>query len=321
MIVLTGAAGFIGSCILAHLNLHGVDDTIIVDHLDTTSSWKNLIGKSFSRYLDKNDLFSFLEKSNFAKKIDLVIHMGACSSTTETDADYLLKNNFLYSQNLATWCFTRKIRFIYASSAAVYGDGSQGYSDDHAKTFQLRPLNMYGFSKLLFDQWIIRNHFDTQSLGMRFFNVYGPNEYHKQEMRSVALKGYLQIKKDGHLKLFRSYHPAYLDGEQKRDFIYVKDILSIVDFFLNHPSLGGIFNIGTGNASTWNQLGKAIFSALALEEKIQYIDMPEDLRSAYQYYTCADMEKLRNAGFSTKLSTIFEGIQDYASYFKEERYL
>jgi len=320
MIVLTGGAGFIGSCILKYLNTRGMNDIIVVDRLGTSLKWKNLLGKSFSEYLDKSDLGEFLEQSTLAKKIKTIIHMGACSTTTEADADYLMHNNFIYSKELALWAIDKKINFIYASSGAVYGDGCLGYSDDNDTTFKLEPLNMYGYSKQLFDQWVIDNGYDKKFVGLRFFNVYGPNEYHKQEMMSMVCKGYKQIQTSKKLRLFKSYRPDFSDGEQKRDFVYIKDVLEVLGFFLDSPEISGIFNLGSGLASTCNSLASALFKSMKIEKDIEYVDMPEVLKDKYQYYTCADLSKLRDIGFTKKFLSIDEGVADYVSYLSEEKY-
>ncbi len=305
MIVLTGGAGFIGSAMLSRLNEAGYENIIVVDSLKSSSKWKNLQGKVFNDYLDKADLFSYLAHFD---TVEAIIHMGACSSTTEMNADYLMDNNFKYSRRLAEWALEKGARFIYASSAATYGDGSNDYSDE--SVFGLRPLNMYGYSKQLMDEYVYRNRLETRLAGFKFFNVYGPNEYHKGSMKSVVYKSYHQIIAKGSVELFKSYHMDYSDGEQKRDFIYVKDVVEVLYKFLTKPEWNGIFNLGTGEARSWNDLVKAVFKALDLPAKINYIDMPDNLRGKYQYFTQANTEKLLSlTGY--KMTSLEEGVRDY----------
>ena len=319
MIILTGGAGFIGSVVLAKLNKEGIDDIIIVDNLGKTDKWKNLRGKHFSDFIHKTE---FLPKLVNLKSIDAIIHLGACSSTTETDADYLMKNNFNFTKELMDFAVQKEIKFIYASSAATYGDGSLGYSDDDKTTRILKPLNMYGFSKQLTDEYYLKKYKDKKIVGLKFFNVFGPNEYHKKDMRSMVIKSYEQIIKDGYVKLFKSENPKYKDGEQKRDFIYVKDVVDVVFWFLKNEKQG-IYNLGSGVANTWNSLVNAVFKALNKSPKIKYIDMPEELKNKYQYYTKAEMSKLRNAGYSQPFTTLEDAIKDYVQNYliQQERYL
>ncbi len=250
MFIVTGGAGFIGSCLVKRLNQEGIEDILIVDHLGFTEKWRNLTNKLFSDYLEKDTFLSLIEKNSLDKKVEAVFHMGACSSTTEQDASYLLKNNYQFSKVLAEWSLAKKIPFIYASSAATYGDGSQGYSDNEIDIPKLRPLNMYGYSKQLFDLWILRHKLLDKIVGIKFFNVYGPNEYHKGDMRSVVVKAFEQIRKEKKMRLFKSYKPEYRDGEQKRDFLYVKDAVEIVMEFFKKPRIRGIYNLGSGVAKT-----------------------------------------------------------------------
>ncbi len=318
MILLTGGAGFIGSCLLRFLNSRQEYDIVVCDSLGSSSKWKNLRSKVFVDYVDKDSLFEYLTHTKISFKA--VIHMGACSSTTESNASYLMENNFLYSKKLALWAKDKKARFIYASSGAVYGDGSLGYSDSNEVSFKLKPLNMYGFSKLLFDQWIIRNGLDKEFVGLRFFNVYGPNEYHKQDMRSMVCKGYYQVRETGRLKLFKSYNPEYENGGQKRDFVYIEDVLKVVNFFLKHRDRSGIYNVGTGRAYTWNELARALFSGVSRQENIEYIDMPSELRQKYQYYTCADISKLRQTGYNEFFLDVENGVKKYLKYLENGEY-
>jgi ADP-L-glycero-D-manno-heptose 6-epimerase len=250
------------------------------------------------------------DKLNY-EKIDCIFHMGACSSTVEKDANFMFKNNFEYSKHLVEFAIKKGIRFIYASSAATYGDGSSGFSDDHELLEKLRPLNIYGYSKHLFDLWLKRNKLLDKVVGLKYFNVYGPNEYHKGEMRSFVVKAYEQIINTGEVKLFKSYKPEYKNGEQKRDFVYIKDAVDMTLFFFQERGLTGIYNIGTGEAHTWNELVNAVFKALDKEPKIRYIDMPEELKDQYQYFTQADISKIRKAGYKKELWNFDSAIEDY----------
>ena len=237
--------------------------------------------------------------------------MGANSSTTEKDADHLFSNNYLYTKELAAYCVEKNIRFIYASSAATYGDGSLGFDDDENKLETLRPLNMYGYSKQLFDLWAKRNGVFDKIVGLKYFNVYGPNEYHKGDMRSVVHKAFEQIRDTGKVRLFKSLNSKYKDGEQLRDFIYIKDAVDMTLFFLDKPNVNGLFNLGTGKARTWNDLVSAIFKSLNKAVNIEYIDLPEHLQEKYQYFTEANMNKIKKAGFNSSITSLEEGVADY----------
>ncbi len=311
MIVVTGGAGFIGSAIIAALNKRGYDEIIVVDDLGTDLRWKNLVNLSFADYINKLDFLDLVVENNMHEGIRAVFHMGACSSTTETDASFLMQNNFQYTKLLATWAVEHDIRFIYASSAATYGDGSRGFEDDEEKLDELRPLNMYGYSKQLFDLWARRHGLLKDIAGLKYFNVFGPNEYHKADMRSFVLKAYEQIQADGKVRLFKSENPDYPDGEYKRDFLYVKDAVDMTLFFLDNPKANGIFNIGTGNARTWNDMVKAVFAALDKKPNIEFIDMPPELRSQYQYFTEADMTKFTNTDCANQTTPLEESVTDY----------
>lgn len=294
MHIVTGGAGFIGSAIIWKLNQLGETDVLAVDSLGKSEKWKNLRNLKFADYLEKDVFLEKLLAGKFAPgKIAALIHMGACSSTTETDCRYLALNNYDYTKQLAEFCVAGKVRFIYASSAATYGEGEHGYGDDLDGLAQLQPLNMYGYSKHMFDLYAQRRGWLDKMVGLKFFNVFGPNEYHKGDMRSVVHKAHGQIRTVGSVNLFKSGRPEYGDGEQKRDFVYVKEVVDKVAYFLAHGEANGIFNIGRGQADTWNALVKAIFAALNLPPKVNYIDMPEHLRAKYQYYTAADMTKYR----------------------------
>lgn len=309
-IILTGGAGFIGSCMLRTLNDAGITDVYVVDHIGSTEKWKNLENKKYIEYIHKDVFLERLDAGEF-KDIDAVIHLGACSSTTEIDFDYLWNNNVNYSKIL--WKFTsdEHIPFIYASSAATYGDGSEGF-DDKKDINLLRPLNGYGYSKQVFDQWTLKqNNKPSQYVGLKFFNVYGPNEYCKGTMASMVYHGYKQVMADGEIRLFKSYNEAYKDGGQLRDFVYVKDVCKAIMFFLDHPDVSGLFNIGTGKAHSFEELATAVFEALGMKSNIKYIDMPEHLKEKYQYYTQAEMSLIRDAGYTDEFSSVKTGVADY----------
>lgn len=308
-IIVTGGAGFIGSNVVQGLNNAGLTDIIIVDHLATNKEKeKNLTGLNYSQYLDKDELLDLL-KSDTIKDLDVIIHLGARTDTTEQNKDFIIKYNTEYSKEVYNYCLKNNCRLIYASSAATYGDGSKGYDDDKR---DLEPLNFYGLSKYLFDEWILNNPQKiSQWVGLKFFNVYGPNEYHKGRMASVVFHGFNQIMNEGQIKLFRSHKEGYQDGEQKRDFVYVKDIVKVILFFLVNSDKSGIFNLGTGSARTFYDLAKATFKAMNLDSDITFIDMPEDLRGKYQYFTQAKMDKLRKVGYTEKFYELEEGVEDY----------
>lgn len=289
LIVITGGAGFIGSCIVRFLNDQGMTNIIVVDELGKTEKWKNLVGKNVVDVLSKGQLFDWLVGRE--SQIEAFIHLGACSDTMETNASYLLENNFRYTVRLAEYALEHNHRFIYASSAATYGDGTKGFVDDQSKIFELQPLNMYGFSKQLFDQWAINEGVLDRLVGLKYFNVFGPNELHKGRMASAITRMVPMILKNERVKLFKSTEPhQFADGEQKRDFIYVKDVVRMTCAFLTNDA-GGIFNIGSGRASTWNELAEAVYHALDRKPDIEYIDMPPELVSKYQNYSRADMTK------------------------------
>lgn len=311
MIVVTGGAGFIGSAFVWKLNEAGRDDIVIVDELGTDEKWRNLVKRRFREYLHKDAFLRMVTEDRVPFPIDAVVHMGACSSTTERNADYLMENNYRYSCRLAEWALKRQLRFIYASSAATYGDGALGFSDEDGVTETLRPINMYGYSKQLFDLWVLRHGVQGHVAGLKFFNVFGPNEYHKGDMASVVFKACRQITGEGKLRLFKSYRPAYGDGGQMRDFVYVKDGLDVLAWLLEHPEACGIFNVGTGKARTWNDLAGAVFAALDTEVRIEYIEMPEAFRDQYQYFTEARPDKLRASGCPVVFRSLEETVDDY----------
>jgi len=316
MIIVTGGAGLIGSAVIERLNQLGREDILVVDHLGLTDKWRNLSALRFIDYLEKDAFERLLDSGCVADrlpggKLEAVIHLGACSATTELDASYLIRNNFEYSRKLALTALAADARFIYASSAATYGDGENGFSDDESQLQRLRPMNMYGYSKQLFDLWALRQGLLDRIVGIKYFNVYGPNEQHKGEMRSLVLKAYEQINATGTLKLFKSHRPEYGDGEQLRDFVYVKDAAAMTLHFLQDSRAGGIFNVGGGTTVSWNRLAGAVFSAMNRSVSIQYIDMPESIRSTYQYLTCADTSKIRSAGYTAPVTSVEEAVGDY----------
>ena len=322
MLVLTGGAGFIGSCLLKKLNDCGKTDIIVVDNLASTEKWKNLVGKKYEMYMHKQEFFMLLVQGKLDKEIEGIIHLGACSSTTEQNADYLMRNNLNYTKTLAQWCLKNGKKMWYASSAATYGDGSLGYSDSDELTPRLRPLNMYGYSKQFFDEWLIRNKCQNKLTGFRFFNVFGPNEYHKDSMRSMILKAFPRARDEKKISLFASDRQDYADGEQKRDFVYVKDVVEVIMYFYQNPSIGGIYNIGTGKAQSWNEVARAMFKALGTEGTIEYVEMPDILKGKYQYFTEADLTKLRKAGCKHQFMTLEQSVGDYVrNYLTKEAYL
>ena len=313
MIIVTGGAGFIGSAFVWRLNREGIKDIIIVDQLGTDDKWKNLVGLTFTDYIHKNEFIEMVIADEVPFEVSSVVHMGACSSTTERDADYLWENNYLYSREVADWALRHNARFIYASSAATYGDGSSGFSDDHEIISRLKPSNMYGYSKQVFDLWVLKNKLEKKMAGIKFFNVYGPNEYHKGDMVSVIYKAFHQIQETGKVCLFKSYKKEYPNGGQMRDFIYVKDCANVMWWLLENPSVNGIYNLGTGKARTWNDLIAAVFSSMGRKTNIQYIEMPEPLRNQYQYFTQAQMDKLKKAGCHVNFSSLEDSVRDYVT--------
>jgi ADP-L-glycero-D-manno-heptose 6-epimerase len=322
MIVVTGGAGFIGSAIVWKLNQLGKSKIIIADELGTDDKWKNLVSLKYEDFIHKNDFISMIIDRELPFEIDSIIHMGANSSTTEKDADHLFSNNYLYTKELATYCLEKDIRFIYASSAATYGDGSLGFNDEENRLETLRPLNMYGYSKQLFDLWAKKNSAFDKIVGLKYFNVYGPNEYHKSDMRSVIHKAFEQINDSGKVKLFKSLNSKYKDGEQLRDFIYIKDAVDMTLYFLDKPNVNGLYNLGTGKARTWNDLVSTIFKSLNKTPTIEYVDLPEHLREKYQYFTEANMGKIKKAGYNAPITSLEDGVTDYVkNYLLSKLYL
>jgi ADP-L-glycero-D-manno-heptose 6-epimerase len=312
MIVITGGSGFIGSALVWRLNRKSVSDILVVDHLAESEKWRNLVPLKFSDYLDRQEFIARLERGDFGNSIEAILHMGACSSTTEKNADYLLENNYRYTIRIAQWRERHAgCRLIYASSAATYGDGGQGYADNEEELDKLRPLNMYGYSKHLFDLYAKKRGWLNQIVGLKYFNVFGPNEYHKGDMRSVINKAYPGVRDKGTMRLFRSHKKEYADGTQKRDFIYIKDALEMTLFFLEESGVNGLYNIGTGTARSWNDIAAALFDAAGKRANIEYVDMPEAIRDKYQYFTCADLSKLRKAGCKHQCMSLEDAIADY----------
>ncbi len=312
MIVVTGGAGFIGSVLTLRLNRAGLTDIVVVDHLGLTEKWKNLVPLAFSDYMDRREFIDRLERGDFKNTIDVIFHLGACSSTTEPDAGYLMDNNFRYSVRIGTWREShRSTRLIYASSAATYGNGDQGYSDDEKMLAALRPLNMYGYSKHLFDLYAQRRGWLSEIVGLKYFNVFGPNENHKGDMRSVINKAFPRVRDEGTISLFESHRPVCKHGEQRRDFIYVQEAAEMTLFFMEHRDKAGIYNIGTGAARSWNDVAKAMFAALNKKPAIHYIPMPLEIRSRYQYFTQADLSKLRRAGCAVQCRPLEESVGEY----------
>jgi ADP-L-glycero-D-manno-heptose 6-epimerase len=314
MLLVTGGAGFIGSNLVASLNGAGRTDIVVNDILGTGQKWRNLAGRRVAEFVPAGDLLRWLD----GRKLEAVVHMGAISSTTEANVDLLMENNFRLSLQLFEWCAASRTPFIYASSAATYGDGVAGFADDwsSAGLARLRPLNPYGWSKHLFDQAVIervarKDEVPPQWAGLKFFNVFGPNEYHKDDMMSLVAKRFDDAKAGKVVHLFKSHRAAVGDGEQKRDFIYVDDAVAVVRWLLVTPSVSGIFNVGTGKARSFRDLMIAMFAALGIAPNIEYIDMPEAIRNTYQYFTQAEMSNLRHAGFTADFLTLEEGVKRY----------
>ncbi len=356
MYIVTGGAGMIGSAVIWALNQKGISDILVVDNLASTEKWKNLVGLSYSDYMHRDEFIRRIRENSLdfssstslgvhsgtsaaaassvsastsssavsgSSAIEGIVHMGACSSTTELDADFLMENNFHYTRELFLFAKKHAIRFVNASSAATYGNGSQGFSNDLELTKKLQPLNMYGYSKQLFDMWCIKNDALNDVVNLKFFNVYGPNEYHKGNMKSVACKAVTQIKETGALQLFASDHTNYEDGGQLRDFIYVKDCAKLILWLLENKQVNGIFNVGTGKARTWNSVATAVFNAMATPVNIKYVPLPEQLRGKYQYFTQADMAWLKTQNCPVSFTSLEEGVGEYVKEYllKDNPYL
>lgn len=332
MIIVTGAAGMIGSAVVWKLNEMGRNDIIVVDKLRTEEKWLNLRKRDYADWVDRDNLFNWLSNPANAEKITGVVHMGACSATTERDGDFLMENNYGYSKKLWEFCSNRQIPYVYASSAATYGAGELGYNDDVTpeELKKLQPLNKYGYSKKIFDDWAFKQSITPkQWCGLKFFNVYGPQEYHKGRMASMVFHTFNQYKENGGVKLFKSYKEGFKDGEQLRDFVYLKDVVDVIYYLLTNKVESGVYNIGTGEARSFLDLSMATMRAasnnpkLKQEDVIEFIPMPEDLRGRYQYFTQASMEKLKRAGYTKKFTSLEEGVKDYVQNYlaKEDSYL
>jgi ADP-L-glycero-D-manno-heptose 6-epimerase len=325
MLLVTGGAGFIGSNVVSSLNEAGRTDIVVNDFLGGDGRWRNLGKRQLADFVPPSDLLRWLD----GRKLDAVVHLGAISSTTATDGDALIETNFRLSLRLLEWCASTRTPFIYASSAATYGDGSQGFSDDYSPRAlkQLRPMNLYGWSKHLFDQAVIeraarKEKLPPQWAGLKFFNVFGPNEYHKGEMMSLVAKRFDEARSGEPVRLFKSHHAGVADGEQKRDFIYVDDAVAVVRWLLDTPTVSGIFNVGTGEARSFRDLITAMFGALDREPAIEYIDMPLSIRDSYQYFTQAENENLRRAGYNARFTTLEEAVRRYVTSYldRADRY-
>lgn len=325
MILVTGAAGFIGSAFVWKLNELGREDIIVTDKLRSEDKWLNLAKRKYYDWVDKDELFEYLGENG--DEITAIVHMGACSATTEKDGDFLMHNNYEYTKNLWNFAAKKNIDFIYASSAATYGDGDQGYFDelDLSGHEELRPLNKYGYSKKMFDVWALKQKKTPKKwIGLKYFNVYGPQEYHKGRMASMVFHAFNQYNAEKEIKLFKSHKDGYKDGFQLRDFIYIKDVVSVMNYLLNENVTSGIYNVGTGKADAFYNLAKATLESMGGDTNaVKFVDMPEDLRGRYQYFTEAPMDKLTKEGYKEKFHTLGEGVKDYVQNYlmKEDKYL
>lgn len=319
MYIVTGGAGFIGSAMIWKLNSLGVENILVVDNLSTSEKWKNLVNRRFADYMHRDAFIDMIGRdtleSALGSPVTAIIHMGACSSTTERDADFLMRNNLAYSKAVCLYALKKRARFINASSASTYGDGALGFDDNPSLLSGYKPLNMYGYSKHLFDLWAQKNGLLDSIASLKFFNVYGPNESHKGDMRSVINKAFYQIGAEGVMRLFRSTVADYPDGGQMRDFVYIKDCVDIMWWLLEHPNVNGVYNVGTGTARSWNDLANAVFAAMNIPANIQYIDMPAQLAGKYQNFTEARMERLRAAGYDAPMHSLEQGVTDYVQYY------
>ncbi len=322
-ILVTGGAGFIGSAVIWALNQRGLENILVSDLLGSDEKWRNLVPLKFADYIEATDLAALIEKNDATvADVKTVIHLGACSSTTERNAEYLVRNNYEWTKKLAHWSVGNARRFVYASSAATYGDGNEGMEDRDDQLSKLRPLNMYGYSKHLFDLYAKREGLLPKIVGLKYFNVFGPNEWHKGEMRSLVNKAYDQILATGSLQLFKSHHPDYPDGGQKRDFLYVKDAVAMTLHLAETSSASGLFNLGSGEANTWLTLAQSLFAALERPSQIAYIDIPENIRTNYQYFTLANISKLRDSGYVAPITPLSAAVADYAlNYLNPHRHL
>ncbi len=309
-VLVTGGAGFIGSALIWALNRRGCDNIVVCDVLGSDEKWRNLAPLRFADYVEAEALLPRLQNKALGK-FDLVLHLGACSATTEKNASYLIKNNYEFTRDLAGWSLANQARFVYASSAATYGDGSSGMEDDDRNLDRLRPLNMYGYSKHLFDLHAKRAGFLNKIVGLKYFNVFGPNEDHKGDMRSLVHKSFDQVQSKGLIQLFKSYRKDYKDGEQKRDFLYVKDCVAMTLHLAATPKASGLFNVGSGQARTWIDLSNSVFTALKKKPAIKFIAMPESIRDKYQYFTQANLLRLRGTGYAAPITTLENAVADY----------
>ncbi len=309
-VLVTGGAGFIGSALIWALNRRGCDNIVVCDVLGSDEKWRNLAPLRFADYVEAEALLPRLQNKALGK-FDLVLHLGACSATTEKNASYLIKNNYEFTRDLAAWSLANQARFVYASSAATYGDGSSGMEDDDRNLDRLRPLNMYGYSKHLFDLHAKRAGFLNKIVGLKYFNVFGPNEDHKGDMRSLVHKSFDQVQSKGLIQLFKSYRKDYKDGEQKRDFLYVKDCVAMTLHLAATPKASGLFNVGSGQARTWIDLSNSVFTALKKKPAIKFIAMPESIRDKYQYFTQANLLRLRGTGYAAPITTLENAVTDY----------
>ncbi len=319
MIVVTGAAGFIGSCLIAHLNAHNFNEIIAVDDFSRSDKLPNLAGKKIRARVPRTDFFTWLDAHQ--QEVEFIFHIGARTDTTEFDYAVFEELNISYSKKIWQACCAYQLPLVYASSAATYGLGEHGYDDNEATVGQLKPLNPYGESKNVFDVWALQQPEKPFFwAGLKFFNVYGPNEYHKGRMASVIFHAFHQIRKTGAMKLFRSHNPDFRDGEQKRDFIYVKDLVEVLYFLMHHRKNSGLYNLGTGEARTFLDLTRNTFKALELSPEISFIDTPADIRDTYQYFTEANMEKLRSIGYTKPFRTLEEGVEEYVQLYLKPEY-
>ena len=310
-VLVTGGAGFIGSVLVWELNRRGCSEVMVADYVTGREKSLNLAGLHYNNIIEPAELPTLLSSRSIGK-LDCIFHLGACSSTTETNENFLRENNYKYSRDLAAWALGAGVRFVYASSAATYGDGGAGMDDSDPRQLEkLTPLNLYGQSKQWMDLHAWREGWLDRIVGLKYFNVFGPNEQHKGDMRSLVCKSYSEVLRNGVIRLFKSYRPEYRDGEQRRDFLYVKDAVAMTLHLAANPAANGIFNIGSGEARTWNDLARAVFSALGREPRIEYIDMPESIREKYQYFTQAAISKLRSAGYHQPITSLEDAVRDY----------
>ncbi len=313
-VLVTGGAGFIGSCLIRQLNRRGVEEIVVADFLGRDEKWRNLTSLAFADYVDAGELLDLLESGRLGD-FDLVLHMGACSSTTEQDVAYLIRNNYQFTRRLAEWCIGRSSRFVYASSAATYGSGEAGMDDNSELPYlrRLRPLNAYGYSKHMFDIYAARTGLLRRCIGVKYFNVFGPNEQHKGDMRSMVNKAHEQVIDSGSIRLFKSYRDDVCDGQQERDFIYVTDAVAMTLHLAERSDAFGLFNVGSGRSETWLELAQAVFAAMEREPRIEFVEMPESMRASYQYSTRADIGRLRGAGYDSPITPLAPAIHDYVT--------